>query len=221
MTTIHPPEPPRREAYPPPEAFAPREREQPREDLARARAYTWGVPMTIGILLTIGGIFAFAMAAWTSFISVIYIGVLLVVAGVLEIVSAIRHRHEHPFLVYGLTGVLAVIVGVMFLSRPLVGLAALTFLIAGYLFATGLFRGITAISERYPRWGWDFAYGVVAIALGVYIVASWPISALWVLGTVVSAEIIARGIALIAASSALRDIQHGKLRAPRVAYAPS
>jgi hypothetical protein len=43
-----------------------------------------------------------------------------------------------------------------------------------------------------------------------------------VLGTLVSAEIIARGIMLISASWALRDIQHGKLRPPPgVAYAPA
>ena len=78
-------------------------------------------------------------------------------------------------------------------------------------------HAITAIADRYPRWGIDFLYGVVAVALGVYIVASWPISSFWVLGTVVGIEIIARGVALVSASWALRSIEHGELPSGMVA----
>ena len=46
--------------------------------------------------------------------------------------------------------------------------------------------------------------------LGAYIVASWPISALWVLGTIVSAEIVARGITLVSAACVLRDMERGR-----------
>jgi uncharacterized membrane protein HdeD (DUF308 family) len=42
------------------------------------------------------------------------------------------------------------------------------------------------------------------VLLGAYIAASWPISALWVLGTIVALEIIVRGIALVAASWTLQ-----------------
>jgi len=55
------------------------------------------------------------------------------------------------------------------------------------------------------------AYGIIAVLLGAYVVASWPISSLWVLGTVVGVEIVMRGFALVAASWLMREreIEHG------------
>jgi uncharacterized membrane protein HdeD (DUF308 family) len=181
-------------------------------------SFGWGVPMTLGVLLIIGGMFALSAAVFTSLVSVIYLGALLVIVGVVEVVSAIRSRDRQPWVVFVLAGVLSVVVGGLFLYKPLAGLASVTLLIAGFFFASGLFRGITAISQRYPRWGWDVAYGVIAIGLGLYVAASFPISALWVLGTVVAIEIIARGISLVSAAWVLRDVEH---RGPRGQLQPA
>jgi uncharacterized membrane protein HdeD (DUF308 family) len=165
--------------------------------------------MTLGVLLIMGGVLAVAASVLTTLVSAIFIGALMSVVGVFEIGTAFRLRRGGPIWQLLLAGVLALVVGVLFLWRPLAGAASLTLLIAGYMFASGLLRGISAVADRYPRWGWDFAYGIIAVLLGVYVVASWPISALWVLGTLVGAEIFARGVAIVAASWALRDIEHG------------
>ena len=178
------------------------------EGRSRHESAYWGWPMVIGILLIIGGAFALYASVLTSVVSVIYIGFMLLFVGVLEIVSGFRMRHTQPFLVYLLAGVLALVVGFMFLEQPTSGVLAMSLLIAGYLFASGLFRGVVAIAERYPRWGWDFAYALFALGLGVYLLTSWPISSFWVLGTLVAAEIIARGATLVAASWVIRDVQH-------------
>jgi uncharacterized membrane protein HdeD (DUF308 family) len=171
----------------------------------------WGVPMTIGILWIIGGALALAASVLTSIVSVLFLGSLLMVVGVLELVSAFRTHRTRSFLVYLLAGLLTIVVGAMFLWRPISGLASLTLVIAAYMFATGLFRGVSAAIERYPMWGWDLFYGIVAVALGAYIAASWPISALWVLGTIVSIEIIVRGIALVGAGAAIRRFRSGEI----------
>lgn len=183
------------------------------ETVGRNDTRAWGVPMTLGILLIVGGVFALAANVLTSIVSVYYIAGLLLAVGILDVVAAFRvRRHRGPFAVYFLAGVLAVVCGALILYRPLASLVSLTLLIAGYLFATGLFRGLVASIERYPRWGWDLAYGILTVGLGAYVVASWPLSSFWVLGTVVAAEIIARGFALVAASWVIRDIEHGVLR---------
>lgn len=173
------------------------------------RRIGWGVPLVIGVLLIIVGLFALTASVLTSIISVVYLGVMLLVVGVLEIVAGFRVGRSGPFWTYLLAGILSLVVGALCLDRPLATLASLTLLIAGFLFAAGLFRGITSILDRYPRWGVDFLYGVVTLALGVYIVASWPISSFWVLGTIVGVEILVRGITLVAASWALRSAEHG------------
>ena len=181
----------------------------------RTETHAWSLALAIGILLMLAGIFALAASVLTSFITVIYVGVLLVIVGLLEIVSAFRVRHTGgPFLAYILAGVLSIVVGALFLDRPLVSLASLTLLIAGFLFASGLFRAIIALTERYRHWGWDLLYGAVAVALGALVVITWPFSSFWVLGTVVGAEILVRGITLVAASSRIRELEH---RMPRAA----
>ncbi len=112
-------------------------------------------------------------------------------------------------LTYVLAGLLALVVGGLFVFRPVASLASVTLLIAGYFFASGLFRGLTSVMDRYLGWGWDFAYGILTVALGIYVTAAWPLSSFVVLGTIVAIEIIARGITLMAASWVLRDIEHG------------
>jgi uncharacterized membrane protein HdeD (DUF308 family) len=170
----------------------------------------WGAPLVIGALLIVGGVFALGASVATSVVSIYFLAGILLAVGVLEIVAASRLRDAAPFVVYFLAGVLTAVVGGMMLYRPIAGLGAVTLLIVGYLFTCGLFRGVTSIVDRYPQWGWDFAYAIITIMLGAYIVASWPISALWVLGTIVSAEIVARGITLVSAAWVLREMERGR-----------
>ena len=165
--------------------------------------------MTIGIVLIIGGMFALGATVLTSLASVIYFGTLLLAVGILEIVAAFRLRSTGPVLPYVLAGLLTIVVGGLFVFRPVAGLASVTLLIAGYLFAVGLFRGITSLMDRYPGWGWDFVYALLAVGLGFYVAAAWPLDSFWLLGTIVGIEIIARGVTLTAASWMLRDIEHG------------
>ena len=187
------------------------------EPRVKQRNVRWGAPMVLGILMILLGAFALAAAVATTIITSVVLGIVLLVVGVMEIIAAARVGRHGPWLTYLLAGILSLVVGALFLDRPLATMASLTLLIAGFLFAAGLFHAITAIADRYPQWGIDFLYGVVALALGVYIVASWPISSFWVLGTVVGIEIIARGVALVSASWALRSIEHGHMPSGMVA----
>jgi len=173
----------------------------------------WGVPMATGVLMIVGGLFALLASVLTGLVSVIFLGALLAVVGVTEIVSAFRVRHGRSFGGLLVGGLLALVTGGLFLYRPFAGMASLTLLIASYMFGSGLFRGITSIVDRYPRWGLDLIYGILAIVLGGFVAASWPVSSLWVLGTVVGVEIIARGFAWVAASWKMREFEHATAHA--------
>ncbi|WP_395849338.1 HdeD family acid-resistance protein [Cystobacter fuscus] len=170
----------------------------------RSTSGLWGGPFVMGLLLSLLGIVALGAVVVTSVASVIFFGSMLVVAGVFEVVHAFRVRKTGPFLMFMLGGVLSIVVGAMVLARPGSGLVAMTLLLAGYFFASGLFRGITSIVDRYAGWGWDFAYGIVSVVLGVIISAQMPASTLWALGLVVGVEILSRGISIMAGSLAVR-----------------
>jgi uncharacterized membrane protein HdeD (DUF308 family) len=174
----------------------------------RNMAGLWGGPFVMGLLLALLGIVSLGAVVITSVASVIFFGSMLVVAGVFELIHAFRVRKTGPFLMFLLGGVLSIVVGAMVLAKPGAGLVAMTLLLAGYFFASGLFRGITSLVDRYAGWGWDFAYGIVSVVLGVIISAQMPTSTLWALGLVVGVEILSRGISIMAGALAVRGAMH-------------
>jgi uncharacterized membrane protein HdeD (DUF308 family) len=51
-----------------------------------------------------------------------------------------------------------------------------------------------------PGWGWILFDAIITGLLGIFIVARWPASSLWVIGTFVGASIFITGLARIARS---------------------
>ncbi|MCI0571912.1 MAG: DUF308 domain-containing protein [Myxococcaceae bacterium] len=172
----------------------------------RVKATVWGLPFLLGLLLFAGGIFCFIAAGVTGLASILLFGGLLLAGGVLEIIRAFKERGTRQFLPHLLAGLLTLVVGGLFLARPLVGLAAVTLLLAGYFFASGLFRTITSVLDRYEGWGWDLFSGVVSLLLGVVVFSQWPISSLWVVGVLIAVELVMRGAATMAGALALRRV---------------
>ena len=171
---------------------------------SRTTASLWGGPFVMGLLLALLGVVALGAVVLTSLFSVIFYGSMMVMAGVFEVVHAFRIRKTGPFVMFLLGGILSIGVGLMLLARPGAGMLALTLLLAGYFFASGLFRGITSVVDRYEGWGWDLAYGIVSVALGAIIFAQFPASSMWALGIVVGVEILFRGISIMAGALAVR-----------------
>lgn len=167
----------------------------------------WGGPFLVGLLLSLLGIVALGAVVLTSFASAIFFGSMLMVAGVFEIIHALRiRRAQGPFLLFLLGGILSVGVGLMALLRPGAALFSLTLLLAGYFCVNGLFRSITSVTDRHQGWGWDFAFGLMSLVLGVIIFALLPFSSLWALGLVVGVEILVRGIAIMAGALQARQL---------------
>ncbi|MFL5358069.1 HdeD family acid-resistance protein [Archangium sp.] len=165
----------------------------------------WRGPFVMGLLIALLGVLALASVPITSLATVLFYGALLVVGGIFEVVHAFRVRTTGPFLMFLLGGLLSIVVGALVLMRPGVGLVSLTLLMAGFFFARGLFRGITAVMDRYSGWGWDLVYGLVSLALGIIIFAQLPYSTMWALGLVVGVEILSRGISIMAVALMARS----------------
>jgi uncharacterized membrane protein HdeD (DUF308 family) len=96
------------------------------------------------------------------------------------------------------------VVGAMVFMHPAAGALALTLLLASLFLVGGIFRIIAAIVIRFPRWGWAVASGVITVALGVVVWTGWPLTSLWVIGTLVAIELVFRGWAWVMAGAAMR-----------------
>jgi uncharacterized membrane protein HdeD (DUF308 family) len=160
----------------------------------------------LGVILFLAGILALIFADVVTVASIVVFGLILVVAGIVDLVQARRQREGDRYFTGFLSGLLSIAVGGVMVLRPGVGVAGSALLIAAWLFAAGLFRGVTALMDRYRYWGWDLAYGILSILLGFWLTTNLPTTATWLLGTVVAIELMARGVAVMGASLALRRL---------------
>lgn len=173
-------------------------------ELGRSRSAVWGAPFVLGLAISLLGVLAFIAARITSLATILVFGALLAVGGIVEIVEGFLHRKAGHLARHVLSGVLATVVGAILLFRPVAGLSAVGLLLGGFFLVSGLFRGITAVADRYERWGFDLAYGLLAIGLGVIVFAGWPLTSLWLVGALIGAELILRGVAIMGVSLAVR-----------------
>ena len=166
--------------------------------------------MAAGVALVILGILGLGAVALLSLASAIWFGAMILVGGVVVVIDAFRHQGWKSRVLHILIGLLYVAVGLMTFANPLLATASLTLLAGAALVATGVLRLVVAFQNReLPAWGWIAVSGALSLLLGGMILAQWPGSSLWVLGTFFAIELIFQGWAAIALARAIRSTFDG------------
>lgn len=168
----------------------------------------WGWFLVLGIALIVLGAVALGAVGLVTLASVLLVGWLLVISGVVEAATAFWARQWSGFFLNLLEGVLYFVVGMLVLRHPAASAAGLTLLLAALFLTTGLFRTAAAVALRYPNWGWCVLDGTVSVLLGVLIWADWPSSADWVIGTFVGIDLIFRGWSWVMFGLAVHRLPH-------------
>jgi uncharacterized membrane protein HdeD (DUF308 family) len=167
----------------------------------------WGWFFAAGILLVVLGVFAASASVFTTMISIVLLGTLLVIGGVAKIIYSIWLRRWTGFVPNLLVGILYTIVGVYTLMHPAASAVALTLLIAVLFLISGTFRVASSLTLQFENWGWVLFSGLISIALGGMILAEWPESGLWVLGLFIGIDLIFAGWTWIFLSLQARNLQ--------------
>src|SRR5947209_403176 len=182
-----------------------------RHELGALRG-NWFWFVLVGIALVVLGTVAIGSVVIASIAVAVVLGVLILLGGIAEALGAFWARGWSGFFLHVLSGVLSIVIGVMFLRAPVGELLALTLLVASFLLVGGIFKIVAALSHRFAAWGWPLASGVIDVVLGLMIWQSWPSSALWVIGVFVGINMIFRGINWVALGLAFRSLP--RLTAP-------
>jgi len=133
------------------------------------------------------------------------VGVMMIVAGVAEIINAFQLTGWGKFLLWALLGALYIVAGFVTFENPLLAAAVLTLLLGASLVASGIMRIILAFSmKREQPWVWLLLSSVITLLLGLLILAHWPISSVYVLGIFLGVDLVMAGAGWIALSLALR-----------------
>jgi uncharacterized membrane protein HdeD (DUF308 family) len=165
------------------------------------RARTW--LMVAGVLALILGIVAVAVPIIASVGITIFIGWLLVAAGIVAGVHAISHRAAFG----GLNALLTVIAGLYLLIFPLSGTVTLTFIVAVWLCASGVLSLLAAARRQdAPDMTMTALGGVLSIILGILIAVNLPSSAGWAIGLLVGIDLIFWGVRALTGAHALKQL---------------
>ena len=128
-----------------------------------------------------------------SLATALTLGALLVAGGIAQLIGAFWTRDWSGFFLMLLMGLLYVVVGLLFLNRPVSALEALTLLLACSLMVSGVFRIVGSLLHRFPHWSYIFFGGALNLVLGLMIWLQWPFSGFWVIGLFVGIDMIFNG----------------------------
>src|SRR6201981_728546 len=162
-------------------------------DVAPLRA-KWGWIVALGVVYVVAGFVALGSVVMATVASVLVVGVMMIVAGVAEIISAFQIKSWGKFLFWALLGVLYVVAGFLTFENPLLAAALLTLMLGASLFASGIVRIFLAFSmKREMPWVWVALSGVITLLLGLVILAHWPVSSVYTLGLFLGIDLIMAG----------------------------
>jgi len=165
----------------------------------------WGWFVALGVAQLILGIIAWFDVIAFTIVGVIFIGSLLVVAGVFQIVHSFMDREWGGFALHLLVGILYVVGGILLMFDPLPGALVITIFVAAALIIGGILRIVMAVQHRHmPGWILLLLSGVVSVLVGLLLWWSLPWSSLFVVGTLIAVELIFHGVSWIQFGLTLR-----------------
>ncbi|WP_432798694.1 HdeD family acid-resistance protein [Poriferisphaera sp. WC338] len=149
--------------------------------------------MFIGIIITIIGILAVILPGLGTIGATLFIGWLLLFAGIVEVVNGFVSQRGWHALWLIVIGVVTVIAGGLLIFEPIQGAYAVTIVLSFYFLFTGGLRLAVGTKAGGKHGGWVVVSGVINLFLAGLIWAFWPSDALWVPGLIVGIDLIFAG----------------------------
>jgi uncharacterized membrane protein HdeD (DUF308 family) len=176
-------------------------------DSIRALRAKWGWIVALGIIFMIAGVIALGSVVMATVSAVLIVGIMMIMAGVAEIIAAFNVKDWGKFALWMLLGLLYVAAGVICIVDPLAAAVILTLMVGAALVVGGILRMVLAwnMREAGKPWGWVVVSGIISLLLGLMIIAQWPYSGVYVLGIFLGIDLIFIGSGWLTIGLALRQ----------------
>lgn len=172
-------------------------------------ARKWGLFVGLGVALIALGFIACIDAVSVTLASTIFIGFLIILAGLMQAIHAFAVRDWGGFLFSLLAGLLYIVAGVMIIEEPVAGAGMITLFAAACFIVVGVLRCMLAYKNRnLPGWGIIMGGGLISLIVGASLYLTLPWSGLWLIGTFIAVELIVSGLSWVQVGLALRNQQN-------------
>ena len=169
------------------------------------RSATWSIVLSVLMMVT-GGVALFAPAI-TGVTVTLFFGWLLIISGVLHLGYAWRASGASAVIWEILTAIVYGAAGFYLLTRPVLGLEALTIALVAYLVLESVLEFVLGFAVRpLPGSGWLVFDGVVTLLLAIMIASGFPASSAWAIGTLVAISMFFSGLTRLMVSAAVRNV---------------
>lgn len=168
----------------------------------------WGLVLAYGVITLVLGIVLVVWPDATVTVLTVLLAIQLIVAGVFRIVAALQmHRTDGIRALVGLLGGVALIVGLLILRDPLQSVLVLGMILGVFWLISGVVDVLGALVAPRPEGrGWELLNGVLAIAVGGFLIIDTELS-LRVLVVLVAIWLIVSGVLATAAAFRLRSVR--------------
>ena len=175
-------------------------------DGVRALRAKWGWVVALGVIFMIAGVIALGSVLMATLSAIFVIGVMMIMAGVTEIITAFNVKDWGRFALWMLLGLLYVAAGIICFYRPFEAAAIVTLMLGFALIIGGVVRGFLAwsVREAGKPWGWVAVSALITLLLGIIIVAKWPYSSAYTLGIFLGIDLIFIGSSWLGIGLALK-----------------
>lgn len=167
---------------------------------------SWGWFLALGVLFALLGAACIAYDVSATFTGVLVFGWLLLISGLFALVNAFTIGSWSGFFLYLLSALFRGFTGYLLVRYPVSGAEGLTLVVASFFVVGGMFRAIGFAMAKFPRWGWGVFSGLLSIALGIMLLAQWPVAGVWFIGFAIGVDLIFDGVALIGFGSAIHSL---------------
>ncbi len=169
----------------------------------------WGWFLAAGIAFCLAGLAAFLWPVASTLSLAFALGVFFTVGGAIALIQAFRLRGESGNGWRAFHGIAALVAGILMLRYPAGGMLGVAIAMTFYFLVSAAAKGVIALGMRPEQgWGWAMASAVASLCLGIYMIATFPVSALWVPGFLLGLDFAVHGSSLIGFSLTLRKARH-------------
>ena len=171
-------------------------------DVVKNRS-AWTIFM--GVVTAALGVFLIVYPLMTATITTLLLGWVMIFVGIAQFVFALHSQTVGNFFLKVLLGALYGLTGVALAFFPFEGVEALTGLLGTLLVVqTGLLTATAFQVKPLDGWGWFLADAIASLGMGILILAKWPSSSVWAIGTLVGVAVLMGGISRIVIASKVR-----------------